>query len=184
MGLQGVEIFTNSSASHHELRKLDRRIALILEATKKSGGIYVYANLKGWWSFQLRRHDWRLKGCGGERLYYDGCSMIIANGSIKAQGSQFSLNDVEVITATVDLEEVRAYRCSISRGMQAVRPVEQYRRIDVTRFSMSLQEDDYRTDLTPNRPAKILTPEEEMAGPALWLWDYLRWAPFHPNCSF
>ena len=48
MGLQGVEIFTNSSASHHELRKLDRRIALILEATKKSGGIYIYANLKGW----------------------------------------------------------------------------------------------------------------------------------------
>ena len=100
--------------------------------------------------------------------------MIIANGSIKAQGSQFSLNDVEVITATVDLEEVRAYRCSISRGMQAVRPAEQYRRIDVTSFSMSLQEDDYRTDLTPNCPAKILTPEEEMAGPALWLWDYLR----------
>ena len=101
--------------------------------------------------------------------------MIIANGSIKAQGSQFSRNDVEVITATVDLEEVRRYRCSISRGMQAVRPVEQYRRIDVTRFSTSLQEDDcYKTDLTPNCPAKILTPEEEMAGPALWLWDYLR----------
>lgn len=47
MGLQGVEIFTNSSASHHELRKLDKRLALILEATRKSGGIYIYANLKG-----------------------------------------------------------------------------------------------------------------------------------------
>ena len=47
MGLQGVELFTNSSASHHELRKLDRKIALALEATKKSGGIYIYANLKG-----------------------------------------------------------------------------------------------------------------------------------------
>ena len=56
MVLQGVDIFTNSSASHHELRKLDRRIALILEATKKSGGIYIYANLKGWSSFQLKRH--------------------------------------------------------------------------------------------------------------------------------
>lgn len=47
MGLQGVEIFTNSSASHHELRKLDKRLSLILEATRKSGGIYIYANLKG-----------------------------------------------------------------------------------------------------------------------------------------
>lgn len=38
MGLDGVEIFTNSSASHHELRKLDRRIDLIKEATLKVGG--------------------------------------------------------------------------------------------------------------------------------------------------
>lgn len=35
MGLDGVEIFTNSSASHHELRKLHTRIDLILEATQK-----------------------------------------------------------------------------------------------------------------------------------------------------
>jgi hypothetical protein len=35
MGLDGVEIFTNSSASHHELRKLSRRIELIKEATLK-----------------------------------------------------------------------------------------------------------------------------------------------------
>lgn len=35
MGLDGVEIFTNSSASHHELRKLYRRIDLIKEATLK-----------------------------------------------------------------------------------------------------------------------------------------------------
>jgi NAD+ synthase (glutamine-hydrolysing) len=33
--------------------------------------------------------------------------MIVVNGNIVAQGSQFSLNDVEVVTATVDIEEVR-----------------------------------------------------------------------------
>lgn len=43
-GLAGVEIFTNGSASHHELRKLHNRIDLIQMATKKSGGIYLYAN--------------------------------------------------------------------------------------------------------------------------------------------
>lgn len=45
-------------------------------------------------------------------MYYDGCSMIVCNGNILAQGSQFSLKDVEVVTACVDLEEVRSYRAS------------------------------------------------------------------------
>lgn len=35
MGLDGVEIFTNSSGSHHELRKLTTRVNLIKEATEK-----------------------------------------------------------------------------------------------------------------------------------------------------
>lgn len=34
------------------------------------------------------------KGCDGDRLYYDGCAMIAMNGSVFAQGSQFSLDDV------------------------------------------------------------------------------------------
>lgn len=36
-----------------------------------------------------------------------------------AQGSQFSLDDVQVVTATVDLDDVKAARCAKSRGMQA-----------------------------------------------------------------
>jgi NAD+ synthase (glutamine-hydrolysing) len=44
------------------------------------------------------------------RLYYDGSAMIAVNGQIVAQGSQFSLEDVEVVTVTVDLDEVREYR--------------------------------------------------------------------------
>lgn len=35
MALDGVEVITNSSASHHELRKLNRRVELIKEATMK-----------------------------------------------------------------------------------------------------------------------------------------------------
>lgn len=35
MGTDGVEIFTNSSASHHELRKADSRVTLIKSATTK-----------------------------------------------------------------------------------------------------------------------------------------------------
>uniref|UniRef100_A0A8C7W8K7 Glutamine-dependent NAD(+) synthetase n=1 Tax=Oncorhynchus mykiss TaxID=8022 RepID=A0A8C7W8K7_ONCMY len=95
MGLDGVEIFTNSSASYHELRKADHRVNLVKSATTKSGGIYMFANQKG---------------CDGDRLYYDGCATVAINGDIVAQGRQFSLDDVEVVTAILDLEDVRSYK--------------------------------------------------------------------------
>jgi predicted amidohydrolase len=41
MSLDGVEIFTNSSGSHHELRKLDRRMSLIREGTLVSPVLYI-----------------------------------------------------------------------------------------------------------------------------------------------
>ncbi len=31
-----------------------------------------------------------------DHTQYDGCAMIIVNGKVVAQGSQFSMNDVEV----------------------------------------------------------------------------------------
>ncbi|KAI5799261.1 hypothetical protein DFH27DRAFT_560123 [Peziza echinospora] len=161
MGLDGVEIFTNSSGSHHQLRKLDHRIELIKEATKKSGGIYLYSNQQG---------------CDGDRLYYDGCSMIVLNGKVVAQGSQFSLKDVEVVTATLDLESVRSYRCAPSRALQAVTNSQAYQRIEA---SKSLSAEGAYVDLLikPTQPIepRYHTPEEEIAlGPACWLWDYLR----------
>jgi len=44
MSLDGVEVIANSSGSHFTLRKLDTRLQLIMEATRKNGGIYCYAN--------------------------------------------------------------------------------------------------------------------------------------------
>ena len=42
--LSGVDVIANGSGSHHELRKLQRRLELVVEATKRSGGIYLYSN--------------------------------------------------------------------------------------------------------------------------------------------
>ena len=39
LALDGVEIIANSSGSHHQLRKVNERIALIQNATSKCGGI-------------------------------------------------------------------------------------------------------------------------------------------------
>ena len=159
MSLNGVEIFTNSSGSHHELRKLNTRYQLILEATRKAGGIYLYANQQG---------------CDGDRLYYDGSAMIVINGNVVAQGSQFSLNDVEVIIATVDLEDVRSFRCAPSRGLQAVQ-TRSYERIEVD-FSLSAESFALDTKISPSkaRAPTFHVPEAEIAyGPACWLVGFI-----------
>ncbi len=102
--------------------------------------------------------------------------MILLNGEVVAQGSQFSLNPVEVVTATVDLEEVRAYRSSISRSLQAARSTAKYDRVQ-TPFELSSEEDDLDTSRAPSRSfqPRYHSPEEEIAlATGSYLWDYLR----------
>eukprot|EP00069_Balaena_mysticetus_P010364 bmy_20601T0 len=133
MGLDGVEIFTNASGSHHVLRKAHARVDLVTMATTKNGGIYLLANQNG---------------CDGDRLYYDGCALIAMNGSIFAQGSQFSLDDVA------------------SR-------VSPYPRVKVD-FALSCHED-LLEPLSEPVEWKYHSPAEEISlGPACWLWDFLR----------
>lgn len=158
-GNAGVEIIANGSGSHHELRKLDTRIALIRNASEKNGGVYLYANQQG---------------CDGGRLYFDGCALIAQNGEILAQGSQFSLKDVEVITATVNLDDVRAYR-----GAKASRAVQASKTAPLPQIDIDFDIDPPHPENIPRVSPKIVphyhTPEEEIAlGPACWLWDYLR----------
>ena len=160
--LAGIEIVMNSSGSHHELRKLDTRINLIQEATAKTGGVYMYSNQRG---------------CDGDRLYYDGCALILNSGRVLAQGSQFSLRDVEVQTAMVDLDEIWSFRTSRSRGMQAQEPyVQKLERVRVDfRLCRPSKVLDPRARLTQPMEPRYHLPEEEIAlGPACWLWDYLR----------
>lgn len=159
LGLDGVEILANGSGSHHELRKLHRRIDLIRGATAKGGGIYLYANQQG---------------CDGGRLYFDGCALIAVNGQVVAQGSQFSPRDVEVVTATVDLEAVRSYRGAIgSRQVQASQAPPVPRVV----VDFELTDEPLSVSREPSSVIEVRyhTPEEEIAfGPACWLWDYLR----------
>ncbi|XP_054426729.1 glutamine-dependent NAD(+) synthetase [Pteronotus mesoamericanus] len=158
MGLDGVEIFTNASGSHHVLRKAHTRVDLVTMATTKNGGIYLLANQKG---------------CDGDRLYYDGCAMIAMNGSVFAQGSQFSLDDVEVLTATLDLEDVRSYRAEISSRNLAASKVSPYPRVKVD-FALSCHEDLLEPLSEPLEWKYHSVGEEISLGPACWLWDFLR----------
>jgi NAD+ synthase (glutamine-hydrolysing) len=200
LSLQGVEVVTNGSGSHHQLRKLDERLALIQGATKKGGGIYLYSNQRG---------------CDGGRLYYDGCACVAADGELVAQGAQFGLAEVEVVAATVDLDAVvsrRGAAASLREQAAAVEPPtyievagpfalchgweeDGYRERAAAEAAMAAAADGGATTTTappppPNRrrfPPGVLPPvsppiqprvhlpEEEIAyGPAAWLWDYLR----------
>lgn len=159
--LAGVEIIGNGSGSHHQLRKLDVRLRHIVSATAKCGGVYVYSNQRG---------------CDGGRLYYDGCALIVVNGEVVAQAEQFSLADVEVVTATVNLEDVRSYRAAVSSRMEQASGARRIPTVKAPSFCLGTPGANYVTlPPTLSRSLRIHSPEEECAlGPACWLWDYLR----------
>lgn len=158
MALDGVEIIVNGSGSYTELRKAYIVVDLVKSATSKAGGCYVFSNLRG---------------CDGQRVYFNGGSCVALNGHIIAQAKQFALQDVEVIAATIDLEDIRMYRNSQRSRSHMASTVPSYPRILID-FSLSPEHD---TTLPTTIPIewKYLSAEEEIAqGPACWLWDYLR----------
>ncbi|KAL6349388.1 hypothetical protein AAG906_034045 [Vitis piasezkii] len=142
--LNGVEVFMNASGSHHQLRKLDLRVQAFIGATHTIGG-FTY-----------------------------GCSCIVVNGNLVAQGSQFSLKDVEVVVAQVDLDAVASFRGSISSFQEQAsssRP-----KVSSVAVPVSLcQPFNLKMSLSGPLKVKYHLPEEEIAfGPSCWLWDYLR----------
>ncbi|RZC76838.1 hypothetical protein C5167_001008 [Papaver somniferum] len=158
LALNGVEVFLNASGSHHQLRKLDVRLRAFIGATQTRGGVYMYSNHQG---------------CDGARLYYDGCSCIVVNGDVVAQGSQFSLNDVEVLVAQVDLDVVASLRGSISSFQEQASCKT---KVSSIKAPYKLCQS-FNPQLLLSSPLKIKyhCPEEEIAlGAGCWMWDYLR----------
>ncbi|XP_050237772.1 glutamine-dependent NAD(+) synthetase-like [Mercurialis annua] len=158
LALNGVEVFLNASGSHHQLRKLNLRVRALESATQTLGGVYVYSNHQG---------------CDGGRLYYDGCSCVVLNGDVISLASQFSLKDVELVTAQVDLDKVTSLRGSVISFQQQSKGVSTVKSVQVpVNLCRSLER-----QVSLSSPIKINyhCPEEEIAlGPACWLWDYLR----------
>lgn len=158
MSLSGVEIISNGSGSYMQLRKAYITADLIKNASYKAGGAYLFSNLRG---------------CDGQRVYFNGCSAIALNGDVISRGKQFSLQDVEVILATIDLEDIRSYRVAMRSRSNIAASAPTYPRISCD-FEMSTHNDIFKIT---NCPIQWIyhTPEEEIAlGPACWLWDYLR----------
>eukprot|EP00286_Rhodomonas_abbreviata_P014378 CAMPEP_0181324100 /NCGR_PEP_ID=MMETSP1101-20121128/20164_1 /TAXON_ID=46948 /ORGANISM="Rhodomonas abbreviata, Strain Caron Lab Isolate" /LENGTH=779 /DNA_ID=CAMNT_0023432223 /DNA_START=72 /DNA_END=2411 /DNA_ORIENTATION=+ len=157
LALRGAEIITNGSGSHHVLRKLDKRMDLIQSAMSKSGGCYMYAN-------QI--------GCDGGRMYFDGCASICCNGNLVAQAAQFSLKEVEVVGACVDLAAIRSQRGAFMSRCEQVATVPEVPSVAKLDFKLCASSIVFPTEA---QKVKVHHPMEELAlGPACWLWDYLR----------
>jgi len=88
--LSGCDIVLNGSGSHFEAKKILTRQNLLKNATS-NGGVYVYSNLEGG---------------DGDRLYFDGGSMIYKDGEMLAIETRFDLTDVKVLTREIDLSSI------------------------------------------------------------------------------
>lgn len=131
------------------------------QSTKKSGGVVVYSNQKG---------------CDGDRFYYGGKAAVIVNGTVVAQGPQFTLNDVEVTTATIYLSQVRCYRQDLGLSNAKTSGGLTYKRVkvDFTLSKSSKGADGNGCSFTRELLQTRSTEEEFVLGPACWLWDMLR----------
>jgi NAD+ synthase (glutamine-hydrolysing) len=169
--LNGVDIVLNASGSHFETGKLEKRLKLISEATRRSGGAYVYANLEGG---------------DGDRLFFDGRSMIALNGKIVNIEDGFTLRDVSVMTEDIDLSSILSYRMrNNSFGTQASKH-SKFKVIDVpfdiartvSRYDLNVQKvggTHYKTAHSNDRHIISDAQIEEITNSAsAYLWDYMR----------
>ena len=163
-GLEGVDIISNGSASHFQLGKRMYRHQLIKGATARNGGVYMYSNQVG---------------CDGNRLVFDGNAMIYKNGSLLATGEHLSFQDVEMVTATINLDEIRSYRSAIvSRGIQADQRDIKAPRIMVEDYVPGFrftQIDSTAFDHTPviTQPLQYEMEDEMGLAVSRYMWDYL-----------
>ncbi|KAF2022838.1 putative glutamine dependent NAD+ synthetase [Setomelanomma holmii] len=146
-------IYTISAANDHHLGSFKLRVSDLCKVSRDMGGVLLYANQRG---------------CNGDRIYYEGCAMIFVNGGLVAQGTQFSLEDVEVITAEIDLDACRPLQ------NQACSP-KIHPRVRLE-HEFCIKYDDYLKSTCNDRiePSVYHANAEIGMGPACWLWDYLR----------
>lgn len=155
--LAGAEIIVNSSGSYMELRKAFVCTDLVRSASFKAGVAYLFSNLRG---------------CDGQRVYFNGCSMVALNGEIIARAKQFALEDVEVTVATFDRDDIRSWRAAVRSRATCAAAAAPYATVAVD-FELSVG--DVYVMASRRMDVVYHAAEEEIAlGPACWLWDYLR----------
>jgi NAD+ synthase (glutamine-hydrolysing) len=161
--LNGVDILINCSGSHFEAGKLQKRINLIKNTTQKCGGAYIYSNLEG---------------CDGDRLYFDGASMVGFNGTILDIENRFTLRDVQVLVVDIPISLILSYRL---KNNSFEHQASLQKKFNIISIEINLISDKpyilkggtlYKENIEKfNKIPEILN---IINAASCWLWDYLR----------
>ncbi len=165
----GADIYLNPSASHFALEKYATVKGIVLESSRLSHGVYLYANHLG-------------NEAG--RLIFDGTVMVASDGRLIAENRRFSFREVNLVSAIVDLRANRLERRRLN--YPAAPGKEPPGRVDVPFRLREPQAEALRAFQAMPRPAPSaeqgeappameLSRNEEFAyAVSLGLWDYLR----------
>ncbi|KOB67091.1 putative glutamine-dependent NAD(+) synthetase [Operophtera brumata] len=145
-----------------ELRKAYVTVDLVKSATFKSGGAYLFSNLRG---------------CDGQRIYFNGCSCVAVNGDIVSRGLQFALQDVVRYT---HLEDIRAYRARHRSRSHLAASNPPFPRVSV---EFALSDEDAHLTASPPVDWHYLTPEEEIELATIDLEDICAYRARHKSRS-
>ncbi|NLF30334.1 MAG: NAD+ synthetase, partial [Planctomycetes bacterium] len=156
---QGVDIILNPSASHFAFGKHRVRQRFVLEGSRAFGVAYVYANMLG-------------NEAG--RVIYDGGAMIATAGRLVAVAPRFGYQPAGVISAVIDVDEIRTARAAQAEPMTPPGP-----EADVGCVFIDLPLPAIRPEAPAVRPpawenSEHLEEEEFTRAVALGLCDYLR----------
>nr|XP_053627805.1 glutamine-dependent NAD(+) synthetase-like [Cherax quadricarinatus] len=137
MSLDGVEIICNGSGSTQIMGNANDAYKRIQNATARTGGCYLFANQRG---------------CDGSPSYFGGDCCIGLNGDLVGLAMDYSLAQVQVITAAVNLETIRCYRHLIRSRCEHAATSTSYPRVQVLSEVRTVVED---SDYMPTDPPEL-----------------------------
>mmetsp|Transcript_15044 Transcript_15044/g.21873 ORF Transcript_15044/g.21873 Transcript_15044/m.21873 type:complete len:702 (+) Transcript_15044:11-2116(+) len=157
--LMGAHLVLNMGNNSFQMDSMNDRNHHLKHAALKCGGVYMYSN-------QI--------GCDGHRSYFDAGSCVIVNGNMISQTQPFSLKQVDIASAAVDLGDIDSKRNTVpSRNMQARDLVgEVYPLVHVQGFRLLVS--DVESSEIPHEVRPLSKPEQIAYATASYLWDYLR----------
>ena len=101
----GADLLLNPSASHFAFGKQEIRKRLVLDGSRAFGVNYLYSNLLG-------------NEAG--RVIYDGSTLIASDTKLLAEGKRFSFENVQLISAHIDVEASRSRRMQVQENTSEI----------------------------------------------------------------
>ena len=99
--------------------------------------------------------------------------MIMCNGEVMAHAKQFDVHNVEIITATIDLDNVLSYRTTTpSFNIQTVL-AKDHHKLDAGSVYVQEYKPRFLTVSSSSNMEYHTLKEDCRLGPACWMWDYM-----------